>query len=186
MIKLPFYLLLLPLFLFACNRQTDQLQLPPTPTQSTPQEQSLTDTIRLELNTKYGPIVLKLFGQQAPQTVKNFLAKVQSGFYNNLTFHRVVPNFVVQGGDPNGTGSGGGQIDSELNQLPFGRGSLGLARGQDPSISNDSQFFICLTQEQCQHLTGSYVNFGQVESGMDVVDQIQVGDLILSMSVLSK
>lgn len=138
------------------------------------------------INTKYGPIVIKLFPDQAPQTVTNFLNKVNSGFYNGLTFHRVEPDFVVQGGDPKGDGSGGGTIKSEINNLPFKRGSIGLARGPVKEQSNDSQFFICLSDQGCQHLTSQYVNFGQVIYGMDAVDQIRVGDKINSAVTTTK
>lgn len=145
-----------------------------------------TDQIKVQLETKYGPIVLELFKKQTPNTVDNFLAKVQSKFYNGLTFHRVEPGFVVQGGDPLGNGTGGGNIASEINALPFKRASLGLARGNDIKISNDSQFFICLTDEQCAGLTNLYVNFGTVLSGMEFVDRIKVGDQIVSIEVLTK
>lgn len=139
------------------------------------------------LKTKDGQIVIKLYDKDAPKTIQNFLNKVNSGFYNNLTFHRVVSNFVVQGGDPTGTGTGGGTIASELNNLPFKRGSLGLARtAQSKEISNDSQFYICLTDIECSHLTSEYVNFGEVISGFDVLDKIRQGDLILEMTTTTK
>ncbi|RLC33868.1 peptidylprolyl isomerase [Candidatus Shapirobacteria bacterium] len=135
------------------------------------------------LTTKHGQIVIELFADKCPQTVKNFLDKAKSGFYDNLSFHRVIQGFMAQGGDPQGTGMGGGRQQSELNNIPFVRGSLGLARKADTKkYSNDSQFFICFTTEGCQHLTGEYVNFGQVISGLDVLDQIEQGDLILKLS----
>jgi len=139
------------------------------------------------INTNYGQIVIELFSDIAPNTVKNFLDKVNSNYYDGLTFHRVVPDFVVQGGDPTGTGTGGGKIKSELNKIPFKTGSLGLARTPDTKeVSNDSQFFICLTDAQCGQLTGDYVNFGQVVSGMDMVSQIKVGDIINSIITTTK
>ena len=143
------------------------------------------DTV-VTLKTKYGPIALKLYSKETPNTVGNFLKKVNSGFYNNLTFHRVEPGFVVQGGDPKGNGTGGGKITSEINTLAFKRGSLGLARGPVKAESNDSQFFICLATESCSHLTNEYVNFGEVLSGMEFVDQITVGDKILELSPYTK
>jgi len=130
------------------------------------------------INTRHGQIVLRLYQSQCPKTVANFLKKIQSGFYRNLTFHRVEPGFVVQGGDPLGNGTGGGKIISEINQTPFRRGSLGLARGPIKVESNDSQFFICLADASCAPLTGEYVNFGEVISGMELVDKIVVGDKI--------
>lgn len=147
-----------------------------------PQEGSI-----VGLKTKNGQIVLRLYDQQAPNTVKNFLQKVKSGFYNNLKFHRVVDGFVAQGGDPTGTGMGGGSIPSELNNIPFKRGSLGLARKPDSKeFSNDSQFFICFSDSGCSELTGDYVNFGEVVSGLDVLDQIKQGDSIIELTQNTK
>lgn len=138
------------------------------------------------LTTKDGQIVIKLYRQQAPDTVANFLKKVNAGFYNGLIFHRVEPGFVVQGGDPLGNGTGGGNINSEINQIPFRRGSVGLARGNIKAISNDSQFYICLADQACAGLTGEYVNFGEVISGMDVVDQVKIGDKIIQITTQTK
>lgn len=138
------------------------------------------------IKTKDGEVVVKLYADQAPKTIANFISKAESGFYKNLTFHRVIPGFVAQGGDPLGNGTGGGDIKSEINTIPFVRGSLGLARGGNREISNDSQFFICLTTEQCQHLTNDYVNFGEVVSGLDVLDKITVGDKILDIVTTTK
>ena len=147
---------------------------------------SATDTV-VALKTKNGQIVVKLYAQQAPNTVATFLKKVNSGFYNGLTFHRVIAGFMAQGGDPTGTGTGGGRQKSELNNLPFVRGSLGLARTADTKeYSNDSQFFICFTTEGCQHLTSDYVNFGEVISGLEVLDQIQQGDKIIEITTKTK
>jgi cyclophilin family peptidyl-prolyl cis-trans isomerase len=140
----------------------------------------------VSLSTKDGDILLKLYSDESPSTVKNFLSKANSGFYKNLTFHRVEPGFVVQGGDPLGNGTGGGNQKSEINNIPFKRGSLGLARANNIEISNDSQFFVCLATETCKHLTNQYVNFGEVISGMDVVDKIRQGDKILDLSVNTK
>lgn len=152
---------------------------------STDSSDQITDTM-VAINTVHGQIVIKLFPDQCPNTVKNFLNKVNSGFYNDLTFHRVEPGFVVQGGDPKGNGTGGGTIKSEINQIPFKRTSVGLARGGIKEQSNDSQFFICLADATCQSLTNEYVNFGQVVLGMDAVDQIQVGDKINSVITKTK
>jgi peptidyl-prolyl cis-trans isomerase B (cyclophilin B) len=138
------------------------------------------------IKTKNGQIVIKLYADQCPKTVSNFLSKVNSGFYNGLTFHRVIADFMAQGGDPLGTGTGGGQIASEINSIPFVRGSLGLARGGNKAISNDSQFFICFTTAGCQHLTNDYVNFGEVLTGLEVLDQIQVGDKIIEITTVTK
>ncbi|HNY04684.1 MAG TPA: peptidylprolyl isomerase [Candidatus Woesebacteria bacterium] len=184
------------IFLSSCSLN-NSTQILPTPTM-TPQNPIVeentstqsavvnTETV-VALDTINGQIVIKLYQDQTPNTVANFLKKVNSGFYDGLIFHRVIPGFMAQGGDPTGTGTGGGSQKSELNQIPFKRGSLGLARTPaSKEISNDSQFFICFTDEGCQHLTGDYVNFGEVISGLDVLDKIVQGDKILKISTTTK
>jgi len=182
------------IFLSACSLNssvstestpTMTLQTPITATPSA-KISPVTDAI-VGLKTKNGQIVIKLYSDQTPNTVATFLKKVNSGFYNGLTFHRVIAGFMAQGGDPTGTGTGGASQKSELNQIPFKRGSLGLARTPaTKEISNDSQFFICFTDDGCQHLTGDYVNFGEVISGFDVLDQIQQGDKIIEITTKTK
>lgn len=143
------------------------------------------DTI-VALTINGNQVLIKLYPKEAPNTVANFLQKVNAGFYNGLKFHRVEPGFVVQGGDPKGNGTGGGKIRSEINSLPFRRGSMGLARGSVKEDSNDSQFFICLATDTCSQLTNEYVNFGEVISGMEFVDTIAVGDKITEISTMTK
>ena len=138
------------------------------------------------LKTKNGEILLKLYQDKAPNTVANFIKKANDGFYNGLTFHRVEQDFVAQGGDPLGNGTGGGDIKSEINNIPFVRGTIGLARANNIEISNDSQFFICLTTQKCQGLTSLYVNFGEVISGLDVLDKIKIGDKIIEITTKTK
>ena len=116
----------------------------------------------------------------APQTVQNFTGKVAAGFYDGLTFHRV-EDWVVQGGDPTGTGKGGGTMPTELNDVPFAAGAIGMARGSDASISNDAQFFI--VKRAAFHLNGRYANFGQVTAGLDAIAQVVVGDRISRITV---
>ncbi|MDD4027412.1 MAG: peptidylprolyl isomerase, partial [Candidatus Shapirobacteria bacterium] len=102
----------------------------------------------VSLKTKDGEMLIKLYSKETPNTVSNFINKVNTGFYKGLIFHRVIPGFMAQGGDPTGTGTGGSKQKSELNDIPFVRGSLGLARTAETNqISNDSQFFICYTNE---------------------------------------
>ncbi len=132
------------------------------------------------ITTSKGEIELKLYPDDTPNTVKNFVAKAKSGYYNNLTFHRV-ENWVIQGGDPKGDGTGGGSMATELNSKPFVVGALGVARGKDIKISNDSQFFIVKTD--ATWLNNQYTNFGQVTKGMEVVNKIEVGDKILQISI---
>jgi cyclophilin family peptidyl-prolyl cis-trans isomerase len=129
-----------------------------------------------QLVTTKGIIAIELFAEDAPMTVQNFLALARKGFFNNVSFHRVVPNFVIQGGDPRGDGNGGPgyQIRCEINMRPYVRGSVGMAlSGKD---TGGSQFFICHSPQP--HLDGGYTVFGQVLEGMDVVDKITRGDLI--------
>ena len=141
----------------------------------------------VSLKTDNGEILIKLYADKAPNTVANFIQKADSGYYDNLIFHRVIPGFMAQGGDPTGTGMGGGKQDSELNDVPFVRGSIGLARTAETKlVSNDSQFFICFTTDGCQHLTSEYVNFGEVISGLDILDKITQGDQILSITSKTK
>lgn len=180
--------------LSACGKKENSNILPPAPTSIpllsvTPiSTKPMTNTSEsyVALNTKNGQIVIKLYTDLAPKSVANFFKKVNSGFYNGLIFHRVISGFMAQGGDPLGTGNGGGQIASEINSKPFVRGSLGLARGSDIKFSNDSQFFICFTTDGCQHLTNNYVNFGEIITGLDILDQIKPGDKILTLTATTK
>ncbi len=124
-----------------------------------------------------GEIKIELFPEIAPNTVNNFLSLARSGFYDGTIFHRVIPGFMIQGGDPEGTGRGGpgysirGEFSSNgfRNELRHSRGVISMARTQDPN-SAGSQFFIMVADSP--HLDGSYAAFGRVLSGMDVVDQI--------------
>lgn len=157
------------------------------PSPSTGSAKTNTEETLISIKTKDGEIIAKLFSKETPNTVTNFIKKADSGFYKNLTFHRVITGFMAQGGDPTGTGMGGGKQASELNNIPFVRGSFGLARTAETNqVSNDSQFFICFTTEGCQHLTGDYVNFGEVISGLDVLDKIQQGDKIIDIATKTK
>lgn len=131
------------------------------------------------ITTSQGDITMTLYSNEAPNTVRNFIQKGQSGYYNNLTFHRV-EDWVLQGGDPLGNGTGGGKIATELNSKPFVTGSVGVARGQDINVSNDSQFFI--TKSDASWLNNQYTNFGIVTSGMDVVNKMKKGDKIINIT----
>lgn len=160
---------------------------PPATSSSISPSTSVSSDPIVSLKTKNGEILIRLYRNLAPNTVTTFISKADSGFYNNLTFHRVIADFMAQGGDPTGTGTGGNRQISEINTVPFKRGSLGLARTPDTKeFSNDSQFFICFSTSGCQHLTGDYVNFGEVVSGLEVLDLIQQGDKIISLSSQTK
>lgn len=138
------------------------------------------------IKTAKGDIVLELYPKDAPLSVSNFKQLADAGFYNGLTFHRVVPGFVIQGGDPQGTGSGGPgyTVPAEIG-LPHKKGALAWARTGDQinpeRRSSGSQFYITL--EPTPMLDGQYTVFGQTLSGMDVVDKIKVGDKIQSVTV---
>jgi peptidyl-prolyl cis-trans isomerase B (cyclophilin B) len=129
---------------------------------------------------KGGSFSFTLRADKAPQTVARFAQKARSGFYDGLTFHRV-EDWVVQGGDPTGTGTGGNQVPSEYNDLPFGAGAIGIARQPDPARMNDSQFFVL--KAAARHLDKQYANFGQLTAGMDVVSAIRIGDKIKSIKI---
>jgi peptidyl-prolyl cis-trans isomerase B (cyclophilin B) len=132
-----------------------------------------------------GQIRVEFFPEDAPKTVENFITLTKKGYYNGLTFHRVVPGFVVQGGDPkgNGTGGPGYTIKAEFNKRKHERGSLAMARSQHPD-SAGSQFYI--TYGPQPHLDGNYTVFGQVVSGIEHVDRIKQGDRMTSVVIVEE
>jgi len=134
--------------------------------------------IRATIETKFGNIELKFFPDVAPNHVKNFIDLAQKGFYDGTTFHRVIPGFMIQGGDPNskqpdkskhGQGGPGYTIKAEFNDKPHKRGTLSMARAAHPD-SAGSQFFICVADSS--FLNKQYTVFGEVISGMEVADKI--------------
>lgn len=129
---------------------------------------------------KGGSFTFTLRPDKAPQTVARFVGKANSGFYNNLMFHRA-EDWVVQGGDPTGTGTGGNMVASEYNDLPFVAGAVGIARLPDPARMNDSQFFVL--KADARHLDKVYANFGLVTAGMDIVRGIRIGDRIKAIRI---
>lgn len=140
---------------------------------------------RIEMVTPKGTMVLELFEKEAPGTVKNFLDLINKGFYNGLTFHRVISNFMIQGGCPNGTGTGGPgykiKCETAGNPHKHVRGTLSMAHaGKD---TGGSQFFICHSPQS--HLDGVHTVFGQVVEGVDVVDAIRQGDKMEVVRVLA-
>lgn len=136
----------------------------------------------MTIETEKGTIQLELYPGKAPKTVTHLKELAGKGFYNGLTFHRVVPDFVIQGGDPKGDGTGGsGQtIPFEQNDLKHDKGVIAMARSQSKD-SADSQFYITLAAQPS--LDGQYVVFGKVTSGMDVVEKIQVGDKMTKVTI---
>ena len=127
------------------------------------------------LHTNHGAIAIELFDDDAPKTVENFLKLARDGFYDGVIFHRIIPDFMIQGGDPTGTGSGGPgyQFEDEFNDKKVVRGALAMANA-GPN-TNGSQFFI-VTTESAPWLDGKHTVFGRVTSGMDVVDAISAVD----------
>ena len=127
------------------------------------------------LHTSEGPIRIELFPEDAPQTVDNFTKLAADGFYDGLSFHRVIPDFMIQGGCPRGDGTGGPgyTFEDEPNEHPVARGALAMANS-GPN-TNGSQFFI-VTADACPWLDGKHTVFGQVSSGQDVVDRISLVD----------
>jgi peptidyl-prolyl cis-trans isomerase B (cyclophilin B) len=139
--------------------------------------------MRCIIKTEKGDMFVELYPFDAPKTVENFVKLAKSGFYDNLTFHRVIPNFVIQGGCPKGDGTGGPgyQIPCELtgqNQY-HDRGVLSMAHA-GPNTGG-SQFFICHSRQNTQHLDRKHTCFGKVVQGLEVIDNIRIGDKILSI-----
>ena len=142
------------------------------------------------LHTNQGDVVVELFAKDAPKTVNNFVFLAREGFYNGVSFHRVIPGFMAQGGDPTGSGSGGPgyRFEDERNSRQHLEGTLSMANA-GPN-TNGSQFFICYAPQP--HLNGRHTIFGQVTQGMDVVRQLrerdpsrdrQPGDTITSIDI---
>ena len=142
--------------------------------------------MKVLIKTAKGDMTAELFEKDAPKTVENFKTLIEKGFYNGLTFHRVLPDFVIQGGCPDGTGAGGPgySIDCELegdNQY-HDKGVLSMAHaGRN---TGGSQFFICHSRTNTAHLDGNHTCFGKVTEGLDVIDMIAADDKIISMEMV--
>src|SRR3984885_4286573 len=137
-------------------------------------DDAVTNTLVMRL--KDGDVVIRLRPDLAPKHVKQIQTLVKRKFYDGIVFHRVIPGFMAQTGDPTGTGTGGSDlpdIPAEFTKTPFKRGTVGMARSQSPNSAN-SQFFICFADSP--FLNGKYTVFGQVVSGMDNVDGIKPGE----------
>ncbi len=148
-----------------------------------------TQAYQATISTEKGDIVVDLDASAAPKTVNNFVFLAREGFYDGLTFHRVEPGFVIQGGDPLGTGTGGPgyTVPAEI-ELQHVKGAIAMARRGDQvnpeRASSGSQFYITL--DETPHLDGAYTVFGEVVEGMDLVESIAVGDLIESVTIEEK
>ena len=132
---------------------------------------------RATISTSMGDLVVELWDDVAPGHVENFRKLASDGFYDGLIFHRIIPGFVIQGGCPDGTGTGGPgwNVKNEFNDREHVEGTLSMARSNDPD-SAGSQFFVCLGREHCRHLDNQYTAFGQVVEGLDVVREIGAAD----------
>ncbi|HYH85828.1 MAG TPA: peptidylprolyl isomerase, partial [Pyrinomonadaceae bacterium] len=138
--------------------------------------------VRAVVSTDKGALTIELLAEDAPLTVDNFVQLARRNYFNGITFHRVVPNFVIQGGDPRGDGNGGPgyQIRCEINMAPYGRGAVGMAlSGKD---TGGSQWFV--THSPQPHLDGGYTVFGRVVEGLEVVDRIARGDRIRGIQII--
>ena len=141
---------------------------------------------KAEINTDKGVMKLEFYDKDAPGTVENFIKLAKDGYYDGLTFHRVIPDFVIQGGCPDGTGAGGPgyNIDCELdggNQY-HDRGVLSMAHaGRN---TGGSQFFVCHSRTNTAHLDRNHTCFGKVYEGVEVIDDIREGDKIISVKVV--
>ena len=143
----------------------------------------------LLLETSQGQVEIKMLPELAPKHVARITELASNGFYDGIIFHRVIPGFMAQTGDPDGTGMGGSgqKLEAEFTDYEYRDGTVGMARSMNPN-SGDSQFFICF--EGCGHLTGQYTVWGQVERGMDTVRKIAIGeppadpDKIVSVSII--
>ncbi|MDX2445188.1 MAG: peptidylprolyl isomerase [Bacteroidales bacterium] len=143
---------------------------------------------KAQIKTNKGNMVVDFYEKDAPGTVANFIKLSEEGFYNGLTWHRVIPNFVIQGGCPNGTGAGGPgytikcELDGE-NQY-HDKGVLSMAHaGRD---SGGSQFFVCHNRENTQHLDRNHTAFGKVVDGLEVIDMIEEGDSIEEITIVEE
>ncbi|MFA9371949.1 MAG: peptidylprolyl isomerase [Labilibaculum antarcticum] len=141
-----------------------------------------------EIHTEKGVMKVEFFEKDAPKTVENFVNLSESGFYNGLTFHRVIPNFVIQGGCPDGTGAGGPgySINCELNgeNQYHDRGVLSMAHaGRN---TGGSQFFVCHSRENTSHLDRQHTCFGKVVEGLEVIDAICAGDSIDKIMIVKE
>jgi len=129
----------------------------------------------LYMDLKDGRVTIKMFPDKAPEHVKRIKELVREGFYDGLSFHRVIEGFMAQTGDPlgNGTGGSGKKLKAEFNDMPHERGTVSMARAANPD-SADSQFFICF--KDCKWLDGQYTVWGKVIEGMEFIDNIKKGD----------
>lgn len=139
-------------------------------------------TTSATIKTIHGDITFRFYTKAAPHTAARVMQLIQNKFYDGLTFHRAIPNFIIQTGDPTGTGTGGSGValKPEFNELQHIKGTIAMAKGMDVN-SADSQFYICLTT--LSHLDGKNTVFGQVVDGLDILPKLSKGDRIISITL---
>jgi peptidylprolyl isomerase/peptidyl-prolyl cis-trans isomerase B (cyclophilin B) len=155
----------------------------PFSTAPKPGDKTVPEGKHVKIETEHGEMMIELYPDVAPNHVASFKALITKGYYDGLIFHRVIPDFMAQGGDPSGTGRGGPgyTIKAEFNNRKHIRGTLSMARTHDPD-SAGSQFFICFVPYPS--LDGQYTVFGQVTQGLDVLDKIKPGAVMKKLTVL--
>ena len=146
-------------------------------------EKKMSDSNIITIELETGTVSIELYPDVAPKTVESFKNLISKGFYDGLTFHRVIPGFMAQGGDPEGTGMGGPgfRLKAEFNDKKHVRGTLAMARSSDPD-SAGSQFYICYGPQP--HLDGQYTIFGQVIDGMELIDDVSNGTVMKKLSIV--
>ena len=188
--KLSIFLVLTLLFCIACKNQNveniqKENQTVKIKASNLKVDSNNLSSLKVIIKTVHGNIVFKFYPKHAPNTVTRFIELIQKRLYDGLLFHRVEPNFVIQGGDPTGSGTGGTgiKLKAEFNNIPHVRGTVAMARSPKDNDSGDSQFYIALAT--LPHLDRKYTVFGQVIEGLSIISNISEGDKILSM-VISK
>lgn len=151
-------------------------------------DQKKDTVLKAEIHTEKGVMKVEFYEKDAPNTVANFVALARKGYYDGLTFHRVIANFVIQGGCPLGTGTGGPgytiKCETDGGNQYHDRGVLSMAHaGKD---TGGSQFFICHNRQNTQHLDGVHTVFGKVYEGLDVIDKIQQGDKMTKVVIIEE
>ncbi|MBW6534785.1 MAG: peptidylprolyl isomerase [Mariniphaga sp.] len=146
----------------------------------------MTKTTKANIITEKGTMKVEFYDADTPETVANFVKLSKEGFYNGLTFHRVIPNFVIQGGCPDGTGAGGPgytiPCETDGNNQYHDRGVLSMAHAG--KNTGGSQFFVCHNRENTKHLDGHHTCFGKVVEGLEVIDAIRAGDVIEKIEII--
>jgi peptidyl-prolyl cis-trans isomerase B (cyclophilin B) len=141
---------------------------------------------KAEIVTNKGTLKIEFYDDATPNTVKNFHDLAKKGFYDGLTFHRVIPDFVVQGGCPDGTGAGGPgysiKCETDGEKQYHDRGVLSMAHAG--KNTGGSQFFICHSRQNTQHLDGKHTAFGKVYEGLDIIDEIRQGDVMTKVTIV--